>query len=63
MLRTCGASRKEVFTLLDCSMGLAMRAHRAMRFEGRVFTALFFLRSLLLEVLSQSSNVDQRSSG
>jgi hypothetical protein len=41
MLRTCGASRKEVFTLPDCSMGLAMRAHRAMRFEGRV-SRLYF---------------------
>jgi hypothetical protein len=57
MLRTCGASRKEVFTLPDCSIGLARRAHRshrAIRFEGRVSTAQFFLRSLLLEVLSES---------
>jgi hypothetical protein len=53
MLRTCGASRKEVFTLPDRSIGLAMRAHRAKRFEGRVFTAVSFLRSLLLEVLSE----------
>jgi len=54
MLRTCGASRKEVFTLPDCSIGLAMRAHRAIRFQGRVSTAQFFLRSLFLEVLSES---------
>src|SRR5579872_3802661 len=31
-----------------------MRAHRAIRFEGRVSTAQFFLRSLLLEVSSES---------
>jgi len=31
-----------------------MRAHRAIRFEGRASTAQFFLRSLLLEVSSES---------
>jgi len=53
MLRTCRTSRKEVFTLPDCSIRLALRAHRAIRFEGRASTAQFFLRSLFLQVLSE----------
>ena len=50
MSRACGASRKEVFTLpalLDwpCNPRASLDA-----FEGPVFSALFFLRSLLLEL-------------